>query len=415
MSDFTQPVIAGEYMTVPGLRSPNYIDPEHGTGFRVGGDGSAEFQNMNVNGTVAGDTADFDTLKQGGLTLDEIEAPFAQGLEAWKFNQTAGILNWAAAGEKIMETTCVLRPNRIYECTFSGCVLEGTVAGGIHLIYMTWTESVDAFTAPVPPTPAGTKVTSGAQRFNSPGTFAQNASLDGWISNLGSVPIQATVALCVIRIAGGGVPQTFFQDAFGARLAIKDGGMQSIDVGNLFLPGGGGGGSTPTYHDEIFNMVPVGFGGIQTYQGSGAKRTDPNGTTYAYQGRFSAQYGNMSALFLFDSATIRSALAGATILSSFIYLQNNHFYANAGGTVYIGTHNVDAAPANVLLASPNPGRWSLPMAKGGASWTPDLGAALGNEIRDATTRGIMIGQAPDNNIVYYSFFTVCAVRFIYTK
>lgn len=416
MSDdgFDNPIVGGiGDLVINDIRSKGYIEAT--TGWKISKDGNAEFQNLSLPGTIGARTIDAQILKQGGLPLDDIVAPFAQGLEAWKFNQDGVVRTWAAAGEKIMETTAVLRPGRIYLCAFFGAALGGTVAGETNLLYMTQTASVDQFTAPVAPTAASTMVTSAAQRYLTGGTLPVYANCWGWTSNLGTVPIQVTIALCIKRLTAAGAPQTFMTDAFGSRLNIFDGGLEQADVGSNYLPGGGGAGTTPTIHDVTWSCVPAfGAGTIQTYQGNGFLRTDSNGTTYAYQGYFSSQWGNMAGLFSFDSAAIRAATAGATILSTYVYVQNVHSYANAGVTALIGTHNTDA-PFPGFIPATSQGRWSLSVPKGGSAWTPDLGAGLGQEIRDGTTRGVMVGAAPSLNLNYYSFFNAAQIRIIYSK
>lgn len=410
---FSNPIVANNILLIPAIQSTNFVEAT--TGWRISADGNLEAQNAVFNGTVAAQTVNAGILQQGGLSLDDIEAPFAQGLEGWNFDQN-GIQTWAAAGEKILETTAVLRPNRIYLCGFFGAALGGTVNNDTHVLFMTHEVSVDRFTAPAAPTIASTKVTSAYQRYNSLGTFATYGNIWGWISNLGVDEIQATVALCIQRIAGAGQPQSFMQDAFGSRINIFDGGLQQANVGTVYNPGGGGGGTLPTLHDDTWFATDQ-----QGYNENHTIRNDANGNAYAYQGYFSSQHGDHGGMFFFNSAAIRAALAGATITSSYIWLQNVHWYNNAGGTAKVGIHNTDGPPPANCPADLGGGGfvehnlWGLFTPKGGSNWTGDLGVGLGERLRDGTIRGLFIGHAGNHNLGDYGFFTNAAIRIVYTK
>lgn len=406
MVAFNNPVISGETLVVSGVQSVNYTEAH--TGFRLGSDGSAEFTDVAVNGTIGAANIDAGVLSQGGMSLDSIEAPFAHGLRGWKFNTTAAIQTWAAAGEKIMESTMVLEPGRVYLVCVSGIALGGTVNNDTHGLFCTWTASANEFTAPASPTTASTLVTSGWQRYLSDGSFSNYSSILGWISNLGAVNIQATVAVCIKRMGGTGQPQTAMTDAFGGRLFVIDGGLNILDSGNLFVPGGGGGGSAPTPHDVTWLTTS-----IQTYRQSGAQRTDTNGHTYAFQGAYPGTiWGDQTGLFFFDSAAIRSALAGATIQSTYVFVSNVHTYLSGGVVCHMGSHNADPTPGTIPGISAD--RFVFPIAQGADLWSGDVGPALGQEFRDGTTRGLIVGPA-STNINDYSYFDFAAIRVVYTK
>lgn len=391
---------------VSGIRSLNF--QEAVSGFRFGSDGQAEVTNLVSNGTLAAANIDAGVLSQGGMTLAAIEAPFAHGLSGWKFNTTAGIQTWAAAGEKIMESTMVLLPGRVYLVCVSGMALGGTVNNDTHAVFCTVNQSVDEFTAPASPTIASTLVTSGWQRYLSDGSFSNYSSILGWTSNLGAVPVQATIAVCIKRMGGTGQPQTAMTDAFGSRLFVIDGGLNILDSGNLFVPGGGGGGSTPTPHNVTWLTTS-----IQTYRQSGGQRTDANGHTYAFQGSYPGTiWGDQTGLFFFDSAAIRSALAGATIQSTYVFVSNVHTYLNSGVVCHMGTHNSDPTPGTIPGITAD--RFVFPIAQGADLWSGDVGPALGQEFRDGTTRGLIVGPA-STNINDYSYFKFAAIRVVYTK
>ena len=64
-----------------------------------------------------------------------------------------------------------------------------------------------------------------------------------------------------------------------------------------------------------------------------------------YQGYFDDTYGNQRSLVQFDSATIQSDLAGATITKAELTLKNDHFYYDDGGNLILGTHDYTTLPS----------------------------------------------------------------------
>lgn len=125
----------------------------------------------------------------------------------------------------------------------------------------------------------------------------------------------------------------------------------------------------------------------------------------AYQGRtrYYPAGGNSRSMIGFDDANIRARTAGADILGCQLVFRNKHTYLNSGGNAVIGTHGVSARPAG--FAGPNilTDRARAAHSKGGTI-SKALGVTIGRELRDGYSRGIVLGPAPDTGDSWYGYY-----------
>ncbi|MCP1324283.1 MULTISPECIES: hypothetical protein [Bacillus] len=127
----------------------------------------------------------------------------------------------------------------------------------------------------------------------------------------------------------------------------------------------------------------------QTYREKGTKRTDYRSQKIC-QGRYVYEpWGIMRSLIGFDDgARIRNELQGARIDKVELYLQNEHWYYYAGGTVVAGFHNHSWKP-DTFSHSEYGKAYQKFYDRGTAGWV-NLPVALGYGIRDGYYKGVSI-------------------------
>lgn len=163
--------------------------------------------------------------------------------------------------------------------------------------------------------------------------------------------------------------------------------------------GGGGtdGGNTPTtQHVSTYSATWTG-----RYNGSSSRISS---NSDIYQGQYDGTNGNQKSVIGFDWATIKSDLAGSTILKVEVTMKNKHWYNNAGGTAVIGTHNSSASSAPTSCPSLTDDRGRFSQWPKLATWTVTCENTIAEDIRDGTAKGLCIGPGPSTSHEYYGFF-----------
>lgn len=138
----------------------------------------------------------------------------------------------------------------------------------------------------------------------------------------------------------------------------------------------------------------------QTYKDDGSQRND---TAYMMQGYYESYNGNNRALAGFNYGAIKADLAGATVKSCKVTIHNQSTYAFAGGTAFIGTHIYGSRPSTWAGGSVYERRTSINHGSG-ATFTKEMGVAVGNEFKAGTTKGIALGPAPSTSWTYYGHY-----------
>lgn len=156
----------------------------------------------------------------------------------------------------------------------------------------------------------------------------------------------------------------------------------------------------PTVQD----VITYAANGSSSFQAGGTNR----GVSECYQGQYDGTNGNQYSMIAFPYATIQADLAGATIDLVELYLNNNHTYANSGGTAVIGTHNQTSVSGSHAYAQVNPDEIRWHFDKGQAKWveidSPTHPTGIGNMFRDNTAKGIALGKGPTTSTLYYGFY-----------
>lgn len=401
---FENPILAGEELIRSAIRSRNYI--ESAQGWKVSRDGAAEFSDLTTRGATTGDTAQFNALTLGGYDLQQQLDDDLQGIIA-KFDWTNATETWTGAGpHRIIVIPATLPAGRYCRVEVNGFGIGSTVAGdGVRGFFRYTTDGTT-------PVEGSTNPLASLSNFP-PVEYAndiQFGPLVCWISNPGTTDLEIKIALFAARYRGSGNVLAYANNR--AICSVHDNGIILPNQGTKYAPDGT---STTelTNYDKTWSHT-----GIRSYNESDQVTIASNGdTTRAYQGDGDAvgnPGGNHVAFFFFDSAAIRSALAGATIDNVYIYLDNVHSYLNSGLMCRIGSHNHDPEPATTG-ANRMENRWNYSVAKGGDVWTPDLGPTFGQQLRDGTMRGVTVGRGPANDVNYYGYFDRCKIRIKYRK
>ncbi len=146
--------------------------------------------------------------------------------------------------------------------------------------------------------------------------------------------------------------------------------------------------------------------GSASYQGDDDIRS---GIDECYQGQYSSTNGNQYSVILFPYSTIASDLSGATIDKVEVYLNNNHWYNNSGGTAVIGYHNSATTPASFTYPSSTDNITQSSFTYGQAKWVT-VDDSIGTAFKNGTAKGILLGKGQtaggtlSTSKTYYGYF-----------
>lgn len=399
---FENPILAGEELIRSAIRSENYS--EGSLGWRIGRDGTAEFANMVSRGSTVGENANFDTIVLAGedllATLDAMGGTMVAHIDWGVTGET-----WVGAGPHLIAiTTATLKPNHDYMVCLTGFGAAPITSGERvtqNLLYA-WDGAL--------PTGASTPLRGPYSNINNGYSLASQYEFNpliGWISNSGVTERDVTVGLFVTRTTGAGNVTTW-AGVGGARMAVIDMGLILPSQGTRYAPGSSS--TELTRHTSQWEATDV-----ESYQQDHTISTASNHSVWGYQGDgdpVGNPGGNHASIWIFPYAAMQAALAGSTIITSRVYLDNVHCYNNAGVTARIGSHTSTGIPS---IFNGNGGvtenRWQVGCAKGGAVWSTNLGTAMGNDFKNNTIKGLVIGYGFDINS--YSYWNRLIVKIVY--
>lgn len=141
----------------------------------------------------------------------------------------------------------------------------------------------------------------------------------------------------------------------------------------------------------------------QTYQGSGAPRTDGRGEQFLVFGNDGSSYGTQRSLIGFNATAIAAALASSTIQKVELRLQTINSYWASGVEVFFGMHTLTSEPATW------PASTALPLRRVISEHfeqsevrTIPLSIEFGQRLRAGTAKGLAI-EAPSSSRDYYGY------------
>ena len=180
----------------------------------------------------------------------------------------------------------------------------------------------------------------------------------------------------------------------GPRIWVEDIGQAiTYDTWNQT----GGGGSPVTTHVKTYSA-----NGSASFQSDGTNRAGFD-SGHMYQGYYSSTNGNQFSMATFPYSTIQSDLSGGTITKTEVYLNNNAWYYNSGGTAVIGTHNQTSVSGNHASSQVTDNINQSSFSYGQAKWVT-VNNSIGNAFKNNTAKGIALGPGPSNSKTYYGNF-----------
>lgn len=411
---FRNPIVAGEELTIPGIRSEDYEQAV--SGWRIGRDGSAQFSNVQILGGIGADNLSVDDLLLDGLDLQtEIIDPMPDGIIAYGIlgsGYHAGNITSATKKELFQFSTGPLRQGRMYRIMAEFSVQSGDV-GGFDWGFM---YTVD-----------GTKPTVNSAIMNG-SVKRSNHVLQGSSGSLECVSISTyysaandypnlRIALCGWR--GQGSSYAWLYQGNMQRpliMSVVDYGKRSAAAGSLSQVSKSGGfvpvatdpeippvTPPPPDPDPIVNYTKT-FNATwsRSYDSDNGTRTGDD-TKYLYQGYVSGTHGNTRSLIGFDYNAIGDALAGATVTSGTITFKVAHTYYGAGSTIYFGTHNYTSKPSTWNGANVNERVNTKAKCVAGKTYTIALTSGQLTSFKNGNLTGLAVGPAPDNGLDGYAY------------
>jgi len=395
--DFGNPIVGQEDLIRSAIKSPDFNDSETGvTGWRIARDGSATFHNLTIgssnytideSGNAVFDTVSANDIQLDGASLFDYFEDFAHGIIALT---TISGTSAAYTGTEIAACRIVLPAadsNRQYAVGASKLHFDAQADVNIDRMNLTLYGKYNGAAST-----ADTVVWSHQERVSSTIAFDQNLEFRH--------PFQLSPP------NGDGVDDYHFLLTFssedvgpnglrmlgltGSRMYIEDIGL-AIEYGDFDM--GTGVSPIQTY------TKTYAANGSSSFQSDG----DNRGVSSCYQGYYSGTNGNQFSMIAFPYSTIQSDLSGATITKTELYLNNNHFFNNSGGTAIIGTHNQTSVAGDHSSSQVNDNLDTESFTYGQAKWFT-VTNTIGNAFKNNTAKGIALGPAPSNSQSYYGYF-----------
>lgn len=247
------------------------------------------------------------------------------------------------------------------------------------------------------PTTASTEFTRFRKRFDS--ANGEDVIITKYYSP-GADYVQLRFAICLVVSSGGTVhilqtnslrPMEFGWEDVGLDLVVGNGDFAQISKSS--------GTSDPDPPTTVVKTYAA--NGSNSYRSDGSENTVAGGS--CFQGYYSGTNGNQFSLITFPYTTIQSDLSGATITKTEVYLNNNHWYNNSGGTAVIGTHTYGTVTGPADYANVTPDITESHFDYGQAKWVT-VNNSIGNAFKNNTAKGIALGKGPSTSKTYYGYF-----------
>jgi hypothetical protein len=417
--EFGNPIVGLEDLIRSAIKSPDFnTDPESGavTGWRIARDGSATFYNVTIgstsfnideSGNAVFSNVTADSIILDGEDLETILNRKAEGTQTI-VNLTGDTTGYNGTSLKFGQ---LVIPNfdstRQYVIGGSGVHFDKQAVTGYTRLtiraYLNWDAVATTAHTQLVEYQYLSDSASGSDwivSFWHPWQDSAPGGTDAHISWYFTTNVNNVSGLrCAGTDSAGGTP--------GSRLfALDMGKTVTYTTYNM------GSGTPPT--QQYVKTYSAQWS--ESYQEDG----DGRNVSECYQGRFSSTNGNQFSLIGLPYSTIQSDLSGATIDKVEIYLNNNHWYQNSGGTAVIGTHTYATEPATASLANVSENLDTESFTYGQAKWFT-VTNTIGTKLRDNTAKGIALGPGNSTSTTYYGYFAGNGqsgdpqIRITYTK
>lgn len=405
---FSDPIVGTEVLIRNQIQSENFsVDPETGvSGWQIKRDGTATFNNLVIGGSNYIIDANGDAVFHSiTLTADDTEtAIFLHGedIDPELYNRKSkGVVSWldlngtgpTTTGTSDTVFAYMILPaydsNRVYR-------LNGLVHINVNAVQPTYVGIRCRYAWDTDPTTSspilfehqwGGRGATATDEF-SPIDFMFRSQ------DLGTIGTDLHLLFSTFSsIAGINIQAESWN-----RIQISDMG-EAITIDSYDM--GTGTGSPPTQYTKTYSA-----NGSASYQGDDDERA---GIAECYQGQYSSTNGNQYSVILFPYSTIASDLSGATINKVEVYLNNNHWYYNSGGTAIIGYHNSATTPSSFTYPSSTDNITRSSFTYGQAKWVT-VDNSIGTAFKNGTAKGILLGKGQtaggtlSTDKLYYGYF-----------
>lgn len=405
---FSDPIVGTEVLIRNQIQSENFsVDPETGvTGWQIKRDGTATFNQLVIGGPNFIIDSNGDAVFHSiTLTADDTEtAIFIHGedIDPELYNhKSKGVVSWLDLNGTGPTTTVtsdtvfayMILPdfdsNRLYR-------LNGLVHINMNAVQPTYVGIRCRYAWDTDPTTSspilfehqwGGRAATATDEF-SPIDFMFRSA------DLGTIGTNLHLLFSTFSsIAGINIQAETWN-----RIQISDMG-EAITIDTFDM--GSGTGSPPTQYVKTYSA-----NGSASYQGDDDIRS---GIDECYQGQYSSTNGNQYSVILFPYSTIASDLSGATINKVEVYLNNNHWYNNSGGTAVIGYHNSATTPSSFTYPSSTDNVTQSSFTYGQAKWVT-VDNSIGTAFKNGTAKGILLGKGQtaggtlSTSKTYYGYF-----------
>lgn len=396
--EFGNPIVGGTDLIREAIKSPNFSsDPEDGvTGWSINRDGTATFYNLVIgsqnytideNGNAVFNSVSANDIQLDGTPLSETLALFPRGIIALT-TITGASAGYTGAAQILAGRIVIPNFDGTRQYVIGGSRLHfnsgtGTAIDRMNLdIRINWNAAA---------TTSSTLLWAHQERTQNTTAFDQDINFrHPFNSNPPNGNGVDDLHVAVYFASEDTSGQLSMDGVTGSRLYVEDIGPV-IPYGTFSL----GTGVTPV---QTYTKTYA-ANWSDSYQSDGDRRN----VAECYQGYYSGTNGNQFSLIGFPYATIQSDLTGATVTKTELYLNNNHFYSNSGGTAVIGTHNYSTEPATASLGSVSENLDTESFTYGQAKWFT-VTNTIANNIKNNTAKGIALGPGPSTSQSYYGYF-----------
>ncbi len=405
---FSDPIVGTEVLIRNQIQSENFsVDPETGvSGWQIKRDGTATFNNLVIGGSNYIIDANGDAVFHSiTLTADSTEtAIFLNGedIDPELYNhKSKGVVSWLDLNGTGPTTTVtsdtafayMILPaydsNRVYR-------LNGLVHINVNAVQPTYVGIRCRYAWDTDPTTSSSILFE--HQWGGRGATATDefSPIDFMFrsQDLGTIGTDLHLLFSTFSsIAGINIQAESWN-----RIQISDMG-EAITIDSYDM--GTGTGSPPTQYTKTYSA-----NGSASYQGDDDERA---GIAECYQGQYSSTNGNQYSVILFPYSTIASDLSGATINKVEVYLNNNHWYYNSGGTAIIGYHNSATTPSSFTYPSSTDNITRSSFTYGQAKWVT-VDNSIGTAFKNGTAKGILLGKGQtaggtlSTDKLYYGYF-----------
>lgn len=398
--EFGNPIVGLEDLIRSAIKSPDFdVNSETGvTGWRIARDGTATFNNLvignpnftlNANGdlvvhSITLNAADDET----GITLhgEDIDPELynhkARGLVSWVDLPTS-VGNTTGTGDIIVGQMSYTDFDATRTYRISSAIhldVQGTAPTYVGARFRYAWDAVPTAASPL----LGSWQWGG--RSTSQTDVIETISMPINIDDLGTPGSVLNISVSVFASLAG----VRFQGETWTNLVLED--IGELLTRAVYVPGGGT--APPASYTKTYSANES-----ASYQEDGSNR----GIADCYQGRYSATNGNQFSMIGFDDALIRTDLTGATVTKVELYLNNNHFFANAGGNAIIGTHNQTTLSGTHSSSQVTDNIQATHFDLGQAKWIT-IPNSIGTALKNNTAKGIALGPGPSTSQSYYGYF-----------